>query len=374
VWLCLCSYCCVGQTFINGTLDGPPITAFSILPYGWQAIPRGDLVCEATHDASATPDLTDLSGPSVAYGAFGIAHSAPTYIGGLHLRNSSILYHEGIQQTVSNLDTSCAYKLSFWQAVDKQEYTIDTSGGWQVYAGNTLLHTSLASISNTLSNDPNLQWDYREFVFQPESSSILFKFLPRDDDSNQKASLVDENGAIRMAIDDITLEQVTISITDTRLLPDTAILCQEVPLVLTVANVDYTDVLWSTGATTSSITTDTPQRIWVRAQSSCHIYTDTALVIAGNCICDIDLPNAFTPNGDGLNDIISIPTNCNITDLSFKVFNRWGQNVFTTTVAEKTWDGYYKGHLLPQDAYYYTLQYSTLQGNKRKQGDILLMR
>jgi gliding motility-associated-like protein len=62
---------------------------------------------------------------------------------------------------------------------------------------------------------------------------------------------------------------------------------------------------------------------------------------------DIFVPNAFTPNNDGHNDLLrAIPIG--ITQFKyFTVYNRWGQPVFTTTNASVGWDGTLSGNILP---------------------------
>ncbi|MDX1349613.1 MAG: PKD domain-containing protein [Putridiphycobacter sp.] len=65
----------------------------------------------------------------------------------------------------------------------------------------------------------------------------------------------------------------------------------------------------------------------------------------------IKLPTTFTPNGDGVNDIIYVE-GWGIKELiEFKIFNRWGELVFETTDKEVGWDGYYKGMLQNNDVY-----------------------
>ena len=66
------------------------------------------------------------------------------------------------------------------------------------------------------------------------------------------------------------------------------------------------------------------------------------------------LPNAFTPNNDGSNDLFTPYRSCFIAQIDFKVFNRWGQLVFQTQDPGINWDGKnLSGQLLPDGAYYY---------------------
>ena len=66
---------------------------------------------------------------------------------------------------------------------------------------------------------------------------------------------------------------------------------------------------------------------------------------------DVLVPNSFTPNGDGLNDILK-PLGFGLKKIEyFKIFNRYGQLVFETNILDKGWDGTFKGKLQPLGAY-----------------------
>lgn len=69
----------------------------------------------------------------------------------------------------------------------------------------------------------------------------------------------------------------------------------------------------------------------------------------------IFMPGAFTPNGDGLNDVIRIRSR-KITLERFSIFNRWGELVFETSDLGKTWDGSYKGEMIA-GTYVYMISY-----------------
>lgn len=59
----------------------------------------------------------------------------------------------------------------------------------------------------------------------------------------------------------------------------------------------------------------------------------------------IYIPNAFTPNGDGLNDGFGVKAE-GIHDFRMEIFNRWGELIFSTTDINELWDGTYKGRKL----------------------------
>jgi gliding motility-associated-like protein len=76
-----------------------------------------------------------------------------------------------------------------------------------------------------------------------------------------------------------------------------------------------------------------------------------SIVIEAYVYSDIIVPNAFTPNGDGHNDVLrAIPVG--MKELRyFTVFSRWGQQVFTTSNSSMGWDGTLNGHALAPGAY-----------------------
>jgi gliding motility-associated-like protein len=87
-----------------------------------------------------------------------------------------------------------------------------------------------------------------------------------------------------------------------------------------------------------------------------------------------DLPSAFSPNGDGSNDVLYV-RGYSIATMDLKIFNRWGEMVFESQRQDLGWDGRYKGKPQEMEAYAYTLQIVFLDGSKlHKQGNITLLR
>ncbi len=93
----------------------------------------------------------------------------------------------------------------------------------------------------------------------------------------------------------------------------------------------------------------------------------------------IDLPNVFTPNGDGKNDYFQIYViNGNIGDigvLQFKVYSRWGQKVYDNGDVTKGWDGTFRGRPCPSDIYVYVIEVGYFNGKQEiYRGEITLVR
>jgi gliding motility-associated-like protein len=92
--------------------------------------------------------------------------------------------------------------------------------------------------------------------------------------------------------------------------------------------------------------------------------------------CYIAVPSAFTPNGDGLNDYL-YPLNAYKADnMEFKIFNRWGQLLFTSKDWLSKWDGTVNGHPEPPGTLVWILQYTDRDTGKKifQKGTALLIR
>ena len=74
----------------------------------------------------------------------------------------------------------------------------------------------------------------------------------------------------------------------------------------------------------------------------------------------IELPNAFTPNGDGLNDYFSIGLTKNIATLEIAIYNRWGEEVFTSNEIDFKWDGKLKNTECQSGVYVWVIKYTAL--------------
>ncbi|MCZ2130965.1 MAG: gliding motility-associated C-terminal domain-containing protein [Bacteroidia bacterium] len=85
------------------------------------------------------------------------------------------------------------------------------------------------------------------------------------------------------------------------------------------------------------------------------------------------LPNAFSPNGDGLNDIFK-PIVRGFDKLDFRIYNRWGELIFHT-LKDEGWDGTYQGQAVPSGVYSFTLQVLSIYGEMQYfTGEVSVMR
>lgn len=103
---------------------------------------------------------------------------------------------------------------------------------------------------------------------------------------------------------------------------------------------------------------------------------DKIKVSMEDCECIPFVPNAFSPNGDGLNDVFNPFFKCGNLDLQFRIsiFNRWGQRVFYGHNMNDTWDGTFNGKAVEVGTYFYHIVYSNRRITAEKKGDVVVVR
>ena len=105
--------------------------------------------------------------------------------------------------------------------------------------------------------------------------------------------------------------------------------------------------------------------------------TSTYTLQAKGRLCNeyLYVPNAFTPNGDGVNDIFQAFASYDVSAFSLKIFDRWGEKVYESNNYNQGWDGRYRGTALPAGVYVYELSIVSLIGNTAsKKGSLTLIR
>lgn len=111
----------------------------------------------------------------------------------------------------------------------------------------------------------------------------------------------------------------------------------------------------------------------VRSLGGCQVRVSQ--VTAATTLSDaVFIPNSFSPNGDGVNDVIRV-YGADIKTLKFMIFNQWGQKVFETANNGDGWDGRYGGKPQPSGVYVYVCQITLNNGGEvTKKGSVNLIR
>ncbi len=103
--------------------------------------------------------------------------------------------------------------------------------------------------------------------------------------------------------------------------------------------------------------------------------TFNVMVHADNCLnTNLFIPNSFTPNGDGRNDVFKIPLAAKIKVRSFSIFDRWGNNLYNSNAASAEWNGNYKQKPCSEGTYVYIITGIVNNKQKRIKGTVYLIR
>ena len=134
---------------------------------------------------------------------------------------------------------------------------------------------------------------------------------------------------------------------------------------------------WNTGARSSKIKVSSVENssYWVIVTDDLGRQIKHTFNVSIDRECTaVFIPSAFTPNGDGVNDVFKAE-GLGITNFEMIIFNREGQTVFESHSIEDAWDGTYRNSVSEARIYFYHLSYTDAKGNNhKKRGQITLIR
>ncbi|MEG1498963.1 MAG: gliding motility-associated C-terminal domain-containing protein [Bacteroidales bacterium] len=136
---------------------------------------------------------------------------------------------------------------------------------------------------------------------------------------------------------------------------------------------------------TQSLSTENGVRTFTKAGDYSLLLQDTAgcqntldiNIQEDDCVPKIEMPNVFTPNGDGINDYFKIKTAEKIYHFEIFIFNAWGNKVYTYKGETENfeWNGELRGRAVPDGAYFYIVTYKDFLGKAHQQtGSITILR
>ncbi len=198
--------------------------------------------------------------------------------------------------------------------------------------------TSYTKISGKLIGDGGEQY-LTIGIFTPEGQTVC-----QSADGN---SVNDSNCMFLFGLDDVSVRKVPANPEWSNLLPNDTMLSwgSSLKLVTGVAN-----TIWSTGAVSSEITVDKPGEYWYSIEEACFTHFDTIRVISDGLV--LHIPNAFTPNRDGLNDQLEFWM-YGAKKFSVLIYDRWGQMIYEQEGGAGlfSWDGKVNGKDAMQGVY-----------------------
>ena len=141
------------------------------------------------------------------------------------------------------------------------------------------------------------------------------------------------------------------------------LLCEEdIPIRLDAYDPNAEQYLWQDGSMGSFFQIDEGGTYSVTLSDKCNVVTDEVVLDFTNCtICEVYVPNAFSPDFNGYNDYFRPYSNCVLENYSMKIFNRWGALVFESSDVDTGWDGKFNGKDTAEGVYVYLFEFQVNQ-------------
>ncbi len=158
--------------------------------------------------------------------------------------------------------------------------------------------------------------------------------------------------------------------------PVDSAVCESAILFADVSTPNATNYIWSTGSNDPQIRITDAGDYTVTIRNQCHIKSYDFTISYIKCPCEIYVPNAFTPNTDGLNDYFKPAVKCALSHYRLEIYNRYGKKVFQTNDYKDAWDGRMKGEEQPLGNYTWMIKYydPDRKSNLLKKGSLVLTR
>ena len=171
---------------------------------------------------------------------------------------------------------------------------------------------------------------------------------------------------------------VTVDIT-TDVGADNCILVGESVTLTAETNLTNPIFTWTPTGDTTPNTTDSPQdeTVYTVIVSDGGGAECEASINVPVFECIWDVPSAFSPNGNNMNDFfrVRVAKDRNLQPFTMKILNRWGQEVYVSTDPTQGWDGRFENKELPPDVYAYCIQATCPDGSQQvKSGNVTLLR
>ena len=165
-------------------------------------------------------------------------------------------------------------------------------------------------------------------------------------------------------------------------LGDDLTLCEGTSLVLSIPEPmpAGTTFVWSNQSTSQRVTVNTAGDYWLETNLAGCTYRDTITVTTQNChLEDTYIPDAFSPNGDSINDQLLVRHAGPFITYQFRVYDRWGSLIFVSNQPDQLWDGTVHNQPCMTGIYAWTIEYSILNLSNQERhfarsGRVMLIR
>ncbi len=213
-------------------------------------------------------------------------------------------------------------------------------------------------------------------MFFWEPSNVIANQLLVDEQNEGWIYLTGQNGSCPLAHDSVQVEVISIPTVNA---PNDFVVCpgETINAIATSDNSSAT-ILWNTGQEGASIqlTVQESSIFFVTANYMGCISEPDSFFVDVSGICALEVPNVFTPNNDGNNDVFKLISHQGIISLEVVVFNRWGNNLFSSSTPDFVWDGNdSSGRQVTEGTYFYKIEAQSASGEYLSQhGFVQLVR
>ena len=223
-----------------------------------------------------------------------------------------------------------------------------------------------------------------ENIFLEEDQGTEFQYSWQDNSTNT-AILATESGSYELVISNdcgIVSDQIDILVLPTEeievSLDENYLLCDDMPLEIDLSGIVADFIEWNDGSNELFRILINPGNYEIKVENICADTLISFLFEQENCTEDgaVFIPNSFTPNDDGINDLfqIFISENWLSPEVKVSIYNRWGEQLFYSENVDFSWDGTFKGRAVNAGVYAYYIELEVEIDGKsqlfRKAGDI----
>lgn len=309
---------------------------------------------------SDTINITVTQPPAFSLGADTVLCDGTTLHYNFNIAGASYLWNDGSTNSQYAINTAGNYWLKVLQAGCSSNDTIrvDYKSVPIVNLGSdTTLCEGASYTLNALNTGASYLWQ---------------------DNSTQPAYTVLKPGAysVQVNLNDCTIADTIVVYYKTNpvfSLGDDSIICPGVPLTLSAATPGALLYKWQDGSTADHYIVSAPGLYSVQVTNECG--TTIKAINVTNALCELEMPNAFTPNNDGMNDKFGVKYPQFLKAFHIIIYNRWGSKVFETTNPYIKWDGTVNGNAQNIGSYVWVINF-TDNNNKQQtaHGMVTLLR
>lgn len=250
----------------------------------------------------------------------------------------------------------------------------------------TICETYEARFDAIFLVDPTLELG-EDLVLCPNDSLILEPGIPGADYLWQDGSTTDRyvvttpdtyrvtiSTACNDLIDSVQIDYLLPITTD---LGRDTFLCEEQPFLLDASTAVQASYVWEDGSLDARRLIFGPGDYVVSVKSDCETVIDTLSIVPCE-ICRVYMPNAFSPNNDGVNDELFPQSPCELADYEMIVYDRWGSQIWQSDNPGDGWNGRINGKVAAQGTYVWIINYTVTENGIPRQaqerGDVVLLR